>query len=71
MLLLFSRKFRSGRVRQELQAGLVEVLFVFLSAVVVREDLAEVGVNLGIDVALSLDRLLDLVEDLEAVMVLS
>ena len=54
-----------------MQAGLVEVLLVFFSTVVVGEDLAEIGVNLGVNVTFSLDLFLDLVEDLDAVMMLS
>jgi len=50
-----------------LQARLVEVLLVLLPAVVVGVDLTEVGVHLGIDIAVGLYLAFDFVEDLQAV----
>ena len=69
MLLLVGRQLGGRSVGQELETCFIEVLLVFLSAIVVREDFAECGVHLRVDVTLRLDLLLDLVEDLQAVVV--
>jgi hypothetical protein len=71
LFFLLSAELLGGCVGQELETSLIEVLLVVLTAIVVRKDLVQGRVDLGVHIAFSLDLTLDLVEDLEAVVVLT
>lgn len=71
VLLLLLAQFWSRCICEELQAALVEIFIVFLSAVVSGKCTAEVRVYLGVDVCERLETLLHFVKNFKAVMVLT
>ena len=71
VLLLDLAQLRGGRVREELQAALIEIFIVFLAAIIGREGAAQVRVDLGVVVGEHLQALPYLFKQLEGVVVLA